>query len=274
MTELAPSVGERGPWWRESWVSLAGVVAVAQFAAFWVLSPRDQWGPASAPTPRTRYQSTGSHSATGTEWLWLHSPGLSLTTSGQDFSQEAWLRGAPLELAADDAPAPAHPLPFQPATRTGIEIGLGRVVPRPEADPVPRWTLPRPPLLARDPGPVPLLAAGRATIVEGLGGWRLADGQSVPALAPGGAAAAPTAVKVRLDEFGEPASPPVVWESSGQPAVDELALRWVRGLRWSQGMPGSPRNPEGRLPDPAAGTSGVLWIEWAAPPAPAPAPTK
>lgn len=272
MTEFAPSDGERRPWWKESWVTLAGAVAVMQFAAFWILSPRDQLGPATSITPRTRYQSAETRSAAASEWLWLHSPSLSLTTSGHDFSQEAWLRGAPLELAADDAPAPAHPLPFQPATRTGPGVGLNSIVPRPEADPVPRWSVPRPAVLARDPGPVPLLSLGRSTIIEGFGDWRLADGQFVPALGPGLAAAAPTAVKVRLDEFGELAAPPVIWESSGQAPVDELALRWVRTLRWSRAVDGSTRPKEYRLPDPAVGTSGVLWIEWAAPAKPAPTP--
>lgn len=252
------------PWWREAWVSLAAGVAVVQFAAFWVLSPRDELRPSPRPMPRTQVHAVpgAPGTAPASDWLWLHAPSLALTTSGQDYSTTAWLRPTPSELVSDDTPAPLRPLPFAPLSQGAFGVGLA--LPRADPDPVPRWSLPRTPAIARDPGPIRVRAEGRLTLVDAPPTWRLAADTPIPA-PPGGLVAAPAAVRLRLDDQGELAAPPVIWESSGQKVTDEAALAWVRSLRWQRGEDGKVR----KAADEPMETTVLLVIEW---PVPSPTP--
>src|SRR5690606_10124396 len=95
-------------------------------------------------------------------------------------------------------------------------------------------------------------------IVSGFEGWSLPPDIAVPP-PPEGPAPGPTVLKIALDASGEVAAPPIVWESSGIPAADQIAVQRVTVLRLQSDT----------LMTPSEGMQAVAWgfliIEWARP---------
>jgi hypothetical protein len=150
-----------------------------------------------------------------------------LIPSPDDFSGRGWLQTGEEEEVLGAFTAGTRPLPYLRVQ------GLGGALPpvRVEGGLVDRWT---PvgrlsPALAGSAPAVPLPERGGVWIVDGLAGWKLRDPVEVPA-PPGESIPQRTVIRVAVDAWGGLATPPTLWEGSGDPGTDELALQWVAKL--------------------------------------------
>jgi len=188
-------------------------------------------------------------------WSALMSPAVMLMPSADDFSGSSWLAGPSAEVALEAFLARIQPLPFE-----SIRGGGGGLNAYPRVDPGPgsRWAVPggmRPlPKVAS----VPLPADGTVRILEGLAGWRL-DGAFQSEPLPDGVLAQRAVGRVMVDGSGSPASPPVLWESSGASVADEAALTLVRRIQLTRATPGA------RTDDERERSWGFIAVTWPAP---------
>ncbi len=221
------------PWWRQRWLVLAVVVLAAEVAAVWLLSADAEpvAGRPRRPNPRYRLltEAEGSvREAEAAAWGLLMSPSVMLVPSEHDFSGSGWLAGPKAEVALEAFVARVQPLPFVPMRGEAARL---EAVPRLDPGPASRWEVPRGGGRLPAVGPVALPADGWVRILDGFAGWRLASEPRLEPL-PGGLLVPRVVVRVVIDGTGTPASPPVVWESSGEAVSDDAALALVRGLEW------------------------------------------
>jgi len=217
-----------GRWRRRRWVWLAAGILSAEVVAVVLLSGRGLPDPVNRRGIPTRFTVLAESPDPGKEESWglLMSPAVLLMPSGHDFSGRSWLSedtgDAPLEAFL----ARVQPLPFLPV-REGLEggapgwgSGLGE-----------RW------MVSSGMKPLPEVPAvslpvdGRVRILEGFEGWRLAREVRLEPL-PEGILAQRAVVRVAIDRTGLPASPPILWESSGESVADQAAVNLVRRLEW------------------------------------------
>lgn len=261
MTLESPSRqgAKRVRWWRQGWVWLAVAILGAEVGTVRLLSARGNVlrPPSRSPVPRYRVvpELEGSAEAAHQEaWSSLMNPAVMLMPSADDFSGSSWLAGPVAEVALEAFLARIQPLPFEP-----IRGGGGGLDAYPRVDPGPgsRWEVtggmgPLPKVAS-----VPLPDACRVRILEGLSGWQLMQDIRLEPM-PGGLLAQRAVVRVMIDGSGEPASPPVIWESSGAAAADDAALKLVRGLQLT-------RNPVPVGPAPVDARSwGFIGVTWPA----------
>ncbi len=246
------------PWWRQGWVWLAVTVLAAEVGTVQLLSARGTAEVVSSRLPQTRYwlYLEPGESAKADAWSLMVSPAVMLVPSEQDFSGSSWLAGPTAEVALEAFLARVQPLPFEP-----IRGGAGGLPAFPRIDPGPgsRWDVPE------GMGPLPGVAPvavpedGRVRILEGLEGWELAKEIKLEPF-PGGLLAQRAVVRLMVDDSGTPASPPVIWEGSGEAVADAAALGVVRTMRLIRSAP---------ILDTKKGVGGWKWglvsVTWPAP---------
>lgn len=225
-------VGPVGPWWRRRRVVMAGIAVVVQVAFFWMLSLPGEPTGERADGPRTRWTVASDAEGAFEDWLWLMNPGLFLLPSTHDFSAAAWMEMRRGEVRFEPLTMKAQPLPFAPVA-AGATL-RGPLLARMDAGPGHRWEVPSGGLAVPASAPPPVSRRTTLRRVTGLDGWRWPEGWAWPS-APEGTIPGSTILRVTVNERGELAAPPVVWESSGVAAADGLALRWAEGLRWERG---------------------------------------
>ncbi len=219
-------------WLRQGWFWGAWVAVGLQYVGFWLISPEvgERWrgrppGKPSAPSAR-------AGASDFSELIWLWTPSLSLSSGRDDFSAEAWMKPETTTVPVEAFPISRHALPFlsgrAPDTAEGDSRSLGqRVEPPLRASPG-SWTDAVFPRLE----PVRIDPAVRVRVADGAAGWRLAPGVAAGAFPADPATTISVAVRVVLDARGGLVAPPLVWEGSGNPAVDASALDWTRRLKW------------------------------------------
>ncbi|MBX3746258.1 MAG: hypothetical protein KF833_13210 [Verrucomicrobiae bacterium] len=248
--------GPARPWWRRRRVAMAAIAVGAQVAFFWMLSLPGEPTEVRVEGPRTQWTMAGDSEGAFEDWLWLMNPGLFLLPSTHDFSAAAWMEMRRSEVGFEPLTMKSQPLPFAPMA-AGMSL-RGPLLARMDAGPGHRWEVPSGGLTlpASTPPPVPRRTTLRR--VSGLEGWQGPEGGEGPA-GPEGAIPGPTILRVTINERGDVAVPPVVWEGSGVPAADGLALRWVEGLRWERADGGS----GGSSGSGAGWTWGLVAVDWA-----------
>ena len=238
-----------GRWWRRRWIWLAAGILLAEVIAVMLLSGRGLPETVNRRRPQTRFTVLAESQNPGDEESWglLMSPAVLLMPSGQDYSGRSWLSDdtgdAPLEAFL----ARAQPLPFLP-----VRAGLGEGVPGADAGLGERWIVSSGMKPLPEVPPVSLPLDGRVRILEGFEGWRLAREVRLDPL-PEGVLAQRAVVRVAIDRTGLPASPPILWESSGESVADQAAVNLVRRLEWAR------VNSESGILEPCWGLVAVTW---------------
>ena len=244
-----------GSWYGARWsrglLVVCGLTIVFQFAFFGLLSPGGENARLKRPMARHRWAGEGGMAQE--DWLWLLHPGLLLLPSANGFSGSAWLVPAPSEVPVETSNVRPAPLPFSPPPIAASWAGL---VPRAQDGLADRWGVPALPAEARAAS-LPLPAQPAVRIAAGLTGWRLV---SVPEIKTPMAEAfpRPASIRVWLDERGEIAGPPTLWESSGVAAADELARDAVARAHFERMGP-APEITRG------TGVWGLIVVEWSVP---------
>ena len=248
-------------WWSRRWVVMAAGFTLAQFVGFWLLSPE----PAVPQPPRLRRPflvapAEAPDGAEGTErgadLALLLTPGLFLIPLSQGFSGSGWLASGNREVTLDAFAAADRALPFAPVPIDAGAAGSWRRDPGrgdrgitgAAEDMIPSAT------------PVPLSPRVQLAVLAGAPGWELVEPPATarpPTVAP----VARAVLRVMITAAGEVASPPTLWESSGDPAADAAALALASQVGF--------RRPGDVAPD---GPGELAWflvgVEW--PPAAAP----
>jgi hypothetical protein len=230
---------------------LALAITLVQCAVFWALSPRDLPGRMVA-TP-ARHEFINETAAAFQEWLWLMTPGVFLLPSSRDFSGVAWLAEDPSDVAFQPLTVKSQPLPFAPVAAS---VATADLLPRIDSGPAAHWDLPPAEIPLPSVPPVPLRDKGAVRIASGLESWQLPRDIPVPP-PPAGTIPGPALLKIAVDSSGELAAPPVVWETSGNPAADQLARDMVMALKLESER--APPAPEGE----ETIAWGFIIVEWA-----------
>ncbi|MCK6501626.1 MAG: hypothetical protein L6Q38_19265 [Nitrospira sp.] len=260
MNPVAPDQGL--PWWRRRWIQGAAFIAIAQAVTIWLLSPRDV--PVSPQAPRSRQVFQDSLSGTGDWETFKRLLTPSLMPSWKDFSGSAWLARVAAEvtfepLSVENRPLPPVVLALMPMEWPSRDDRLHELAWQ--------WTMPPFQPGIPKPAPLPLPTRGSVRVVEGLEGWAVSAGVTVPPPPPGPAPRTMT-LRIVLDAQGRVAVPPVIWIESGVPEADAIALRWAANLRFvPEGPPGTAA-PAGV----DEWRSGLLVIDWAVAPSAEPKP--
>ncbi len=246
----APTSVEEGPpgaWWRGRWGVFALAVFWLQIAAIWAVSGRPEPPVKAVPTRGPIFLPDAPGDPAYGAWRWLLTPSLFVLPSAEDFSGPAWLGAAPQPIEVESFVVPERPLPWGPVRGPGTAPAL---VSRIDPGLAVLWNVPTATLAPLVVPPVRLPTRGQVRVIEGLEGHRLVGDPSVgPEPLAGGEAARPVVVRVAVDETSGWAAPPVIWESSEVPAVDEAALRLVRELRFTASGSGRP-------------SWGLIRVEW------------
>lgn len=247
--------------WRQPWVPIALLAFVVQVAGFWLVSSEPTRTPRRSPPRQDAFlpEPDGIEATLRQDaWRWLFTPAVFLLPSDQDFSGLAWMRVGSGDLEVESLEVPDRPLPWE-LVRGGP--GAEPALPRSDPGPAGRWSPPADVALLPGVGAVPLPAENRVRLLAGLRGRAIVAGGD-PGL-PADARvplARPPVVRVTVDESGELADPPVIWESSELPAADEAAVQAARRLRFERGSAGTGVesglvSPEWAVPVKAAGTN-------------------
>lgn len=228
---LTPARPRRLPRW--AW--LAAAVFAAQVALIWQLSAPATPRPPPPEPWRTRFLDAGEPASR--DWLSTLSPAAFLLPDVRDFSGPAWLRPPAAEYPAEPLAAAPRPLP----AAQGWAVAAPPDFPASLASGMPAGGLPPPAPALRTAPPVPL-AGPRWRLVGAPAGVALLAAE-VPE-APSTAPLPGVRLRLVLDGAGFPATPPVLLESSGEPAADAAALAAARRLRFRSpaagGRPGDP----------------------------------
>ncbi len=164
-------------------------------------------------------------------WNWLLSPAVFLMPSERGFSGTAWMRGNTAEFELEGFDVPSRPLPWERADDFGVARSI---VPPLDPGPAMSWSaLPGPALNPRI-AEMPFPYRSQVRVLAGLRGRVLVGGSNI-GVAPDAAMAMarPAVVRVTIDASGGLSAPPVIWESSEAPAVDEAAVKVARKLVFS-----------------------------------------
>lgn len=245
---------KRQPWWRKRWLGLAILVALLQFAAFWLASPDVPNVHPTRQPPRNTFLPADERDSAQEEWLWLMHSGLFLSSSTRDFSGLAWLSEIPLRVPLADLAARNQPLPYSAVANWSPPPLLARIDPTPANG----WRPPAAGIALPKASPVPMGTTTVAMILEGLEGWDLLKDPQAPPSPPGppGALSA-TVLRIAVDARGHVAVPPLVWQSSGSAAADEAAAEYAAGLQLHRQTSDSPDESESADLD-----WGLVAIEW------------
>ena len=230
---------------RQRWIAGAVLAVGIEFAGFWLLSPSSQprWRPRpSEPVPPPAGESSRRELE---RLLQLWTPALPLMAGLDDFSAQAWMHPEGAQVQVEAFAVPERRLPFVPAgsgddsilvRSAGSESVAGAWT---ESG---RWAAstavqPRSTALAVD-------STIRWRVLENAGKWRIAApngpaGAAFPKVAGDAGFSPLPVVRLVLDPKGESVAPPLVWESSGQAALDAAALAVAGRWKWVCGGDGS-----------------------------------
>ncbi len=218
-------------WFRQPWVVLAAGVLVMEFVVLWAVSAKGHWGTGQSPRARHSLAPLADVDTRLSQWLWVMHPGIMLAPTTKDFSGAAWMVRKGVEVEFESLKPTVQPLPYEPLPRVATEVGLGLRSGRSHDW---QWELPTVPLTFPAVSALPFPASTTARLEQGGASLVLRLADELP-LAPAGAAPERLVLRLTVDRQGAVAAPPLVWESSGDAALDAALVS--RALRWTFEVP-------------------------------------